>query len=465
MTTGSNRPEILFTHPGSPLIITDQPFFSPQDVLLSIRESSHQPEGVNEQSGAREPTYHVLKKRPGRSSAKLRATIKLMKQLIDGLPWGAYLVRGASARLVMANRAALATWGVIWEPGQPLQQFLNAHHVPTSPEASPQHWNRYDTVEASQPGSSDEARHVLIRHPDGTPHLLRLHVIALDAALLSSLQAKRARAAHTAGSWAVILLQDMSALQEAERLKQDIQALKAAEQQKDDFIATAAHELRSPLTTLIGYTEMLRQQTAASEGAELAEWQVEALETIAHDTMQVVSLANDLLDVTRLEAGQLELYCYSANLAHLIQRVVTRLQNSSKAHTLVVEAPPAPILVNMDTRRIEQVLHNLISNAIKYSPQGGQVLIIVREHQDNGVAEIAVCDQGIGIPASQQGRIFSRFFRADNARMQAIEGTGLGLYLCRELIHRHGGRIGFESTEGQGSTFSFTLPLAPASDL
>ena len=110
-------------------------------------------------------------------------------------------------------------------------------------------------------------------------------------------------------------------------------------------------------------------------------------------------------------------------------------------------------------RRIEQVLSNLISNAIKYSPDGGDIDISVREDQRDKAALLSVRDHGIGIPAHQQKRVFSRFMRADNAHAHNIGGTGLGLYLCRELVERHGGRIWFESVEGQGSTFFISLPL------
>jgi signal transduction histidine kinase len=254
-------------------------------------------------------------------------------------------------------------------------------------------------------------------------------------------------------------LPNTPAVQEIEQLKQEIQTLKEAEYLKDDFIATAAHELRTPLTALLGYAEMLSQPTANSGETPLAEWQIEALEAIAHDTRRVVGLTNDLLDVTQLQAHQLELQCYSANLVRLVQRVAARLQDTSKAHMLVIDTRTQQIFASIDTQRIEQVLTNLLSNAIKYTPQGGRILITIRADEEAGVARLSVRDQGIGIPPHQQWRIFSRFFRADNARTRGIEGTGLGLYLSRELVRLHGGKLWFESTEGQGTTFYLTLPL------
>ncbi len=122
-------------------------------------------------------------------------------------------------------------------------------------------------------------------------------------------------------------------------------------------------------------------------------------------------------------------------------------------------------VAQVDPRRIEQVLSNLIGNAIKYSPEGGPIEISIREDVETDAALISVRDSGIGIPAHQQSLVFGRFARADNARAYGIGGTGLGLYLCRELIERHGGRTWFESAEGQGSTFFIALPLASYPDL
>jgi signal transduction histidine kinase len=465
MASACNDPEMRCNNAGSSLTTTDEPATEPPSLPFLVQETPP-PEVLAQQRAAAGDGHvvaaalisRVVRQRRSRSSGKPRAALKVIKQIIDGLPYGAFLVRGSDARLVMANCAALAAWGVIWEPGQPIQELLRSPRVCLPQE-------ELADTEAGQRCGSAVPRQVLIRQADGVPHLFRVQTTALEADLLGYLQGKHTRASHASYPWTMLTLEDITALKEVEQLKQDVKALKEAEQLKDDFIATAAHELRSPLTTLIGYTEVLRQQTAIISGAKLAEWQVEALETIAHDTMRVVGLANDLLDVTRLQAGQFEVHCYSSDLIHLTQRVVARLQESSKAHTIVVDAPTSPLLVSMDTLRIEQVLQNLGSNAIKYSPQGGQIRVTVRAQPEAGVAELAVCDQGIGIPASQRRHIFSRFFRADNARIQGIEGTGLGLYLCRELIRLHGGRIWFESTEGLGSTFYIALPLAPTHSL
>lgn len=297
-----------------------------------------------------------------------------------------------------------------------------------------------------------QAETVLLRTPDGRDLLLGISGTPLyDAAdqIVGAVLISK-------------VLQDMTAINEIEQLKRDLKAMKEAEQMKDNFIATAAHELRSPLTALMGYAEMLNQQATRSKGSELAEWQIEALETIAHDTMRIVGLTNDLLDVTRLQAGQLPLHRYNTNLVALVHRVVARLRDTTKRHTLVVESTAQRIVANLDVQRIEQVVSNLVNNAIKYSPNGGEVLLRIKEDGQTGLALLSVRDQGIGIPANQQAQIFNRFFRATNATRLGFEGSGLGLYLSRELIQLHDGQIWFESSEGQGSTFFLALPFSTA---
>src|SRR6185312_6756727 len=135
------------------------------------------------------------------------------------------------------------------------------------------------------------------------------------------------------------------------------------------------------------------------------------------------------------------------------------LQLTTERHRLVFQAEAEHLVAAIDPPRIEQVLTNLLTNAIKYSPEGGVIRVHLLACQQETHLQLSIQDQGIGIPLAQQAQIFGRFARAENARLQGIGGTGLGLYLCRELIEQHQGRIWFESSEGKGSTFFFTLPL------
>jgi signal transduction histidine kinase len=210
---------------------------------------------------------------------------------------------------------------------------------------------------------------------------------------------------------------------------------------------------------LKGFATMLVYQTARGKGAHLAPWQTEALEEIDVATARLDKLTEDLLDVTRLQAGRLVLSCTPTDLVILTRHVVTQRQMTTKHHAFSLDTEYPSLVVEVDRERIEQVLTNLLSNAIKYSPQGGPIELTIREEAGPNTALISIRDRGMGIPIGQQAHIFGRFVRAENARASEITGTGLGLFLSRELVERHGGRLWFESTEGAGSTFFMSLPL------
>ncbi len=240
---------------------------------------------------------------------------------------------------------------------------------------------------------------------------------------------------------------------------QDVTALKEAERVKDEFIGIAAHELRTPLAVIKGFAQMLLVQTARGKGQSLSQWQLEAMQDIDQATSRLVELTEDLLDVTRLQAGRLDLQMEPTDLVALTRRVVARLSVTTERHSISFQSDADHLVVNVDSRRIEQVLTNILNNAIKYSPDGGEITITLQEDAVTNTALLSVRDCGIGIPTEQQARIFGRFVRGDNAKALEIGGTGLGLYLSRELIERNNGHIWFELTEGQGSTFFISLPL------
>jgi signal transduction histidine kinase len=227
-----------------------------------------------------------------------------------------------------------------------------------------------------------------------------------------------------------------------------------AERQKDAFLAIVGHELRTPLTALTGYVQLYERRlgrAGADRSRDLA-----MVHTISEQATRLVHLADDLLDLSRLTRGTLQLQYAPCNIIALARRVIEAQQITDPEHHLALQHSEASLMGVWDERRLEQVLNNLISNAIRYSPQGGPVE--VRIAREAAVIRVSVRDEGIGVPAAQQPRLFERFYRAENAVLANFGGLGLGLSIARELIARHGGEIGVVSREGQGSTFWFTLP-------
>lgn len=304
------------------------------------------------------------------------------------------------------------------------------------------------TVRALQYGDTLQQQQEIIRHPDGTTLPVLVNAVPVDLRALNVLPSQMAWSPYEGREPAALVVnQDVSALKEAERLK-------------DEFLSMAAHELRNPLAVLKGFAQMLITQTTRGKGSALADWQMEALTEIDQATLRLNNLTEDLLDVTRLQAGQLTLQHEATDLVALARRLVRRFQTTTKQHVLSLHTILPHLVVQVDPGRMEQVLDNLISNAIKYSPQGGPIQVSIHQEVEANMVLLSVRDHGIGIPVHQQSRIFGRFVRADNAQASGIGGTGLGLYLCRELVERHGGHLWFGSVEGEGSTFFITLPVA-----
>ncbi len=379
--------------------------------------------------------------------AETVARLAFLQQVIDALPSSVYLVYGTDARLLLANRAASSVWGAEWQVDQPMLEFLTRNGIEiTNAQGRPLPPSQFATLRAVQRGESVLQQQELIRRPGSSLPVL-VNAVALP----------------TQRRWSVFLqeTEQQTPVEEAMALvmHQDVTALKEAEYLKDEFVGIVAHELRTPLAALKGFADMLLVQTARGRGVALAEWQREALEEIELATTRLVKLTEELLDVTRLQAGRLHLQRTPINMVPFAHRVATLLQQTTTQHRLEVRTTQPELLADIDPGRIEQVLTNLIDNAIKYSPQGGPVTITIWEETAARIVGISVQDRGIGIPRRQHAQMFGRFMRADNAQAWGISGTGLGLYICRELVERHGGQLWFDSEEDAGSTFFVTLPL------
>lgn len=225
---------------------------------------------------------------------------------------------------------------------------------------------------------------------------------------------------------------------------------KEIESLKDEFISTVNHELRTPLTSLRGFSELLLKREYTVEK------QRQYLKIIYDESKRLNNLIDDFLDIQRMESGK-QNYCFEPlNITNLIKETVALFSHNTNQHKLKISAPLFVSLVKGDSDRIRQVLSNLISNAIKYSPNGGEVSISVVE-EDTEVS-VSVADRGMGIPPEAQEKLFTKFYRVDNASTRKIGGTGLGLAIVKEIIETHGGHIWLESVVGEGSKFFFTLP-------
>ncbi len=236
----------------------------------------------------------------------------------------------------------------------------------------------------------------------------------------------------------------------------DITRMRRLEQAKSDFVSTVSHELRTPLTSIKAYTAtLLREDVDFNRDTQL-----EFLRIIEEETDRLTRLISDLLDVSRIESGRMELKTRRFDFLELLKIVLEKVMSQTDIHTLRTELPEGLPPVEADPDKIEQVLLNLLGNAVKYSPRGGEIEVRVRGFP--GKLECTVRDQGVGIPPEHLGRIFEKFSRVDNRATRGIGGTGLGLYITRSIVEAHGGTIWAESAPGQGSMFHFTLPLAQA---
>src|SRR5579864_791795 len=231
----------------------------------------------------------------------------------------------------------------------------------------------------------------------------------------------------------------------------DITRESEAERMRSAFVATVSHELRSPLTAIAGYTD-----TLLTAGPWDVETQREFLEIVAQSAAKLAGLVDNLLDAAKVEAGVLELQREPVRVERIAQQVVSQRRALAQKHSLQLEVDSDLPLAEADPGRVEQVLANLVDNAIKYSPEGGT--ITVRVGLADGALRISVSDQGVGVTPEQAERLFERFYRADSSLRRTTRGVGLGLFICRSLVEAHGGRIWVDSKPGRGSTFWFTLP-------
>jgi len=258
----------------------------------------------------------------------------------------------------------------------------------------------------------------------------------------------------------VIAIENARLFQELEASNREIaeksRQIEVASQHKSEFLANMSHELRTPLNAIIGFSEVLTERMFG----ELNEKQEEYLKDIYASGTHLLSLINDILDLSKIEAGRMELELTEFHLPTALDSALTLVRERAGRRSIALQMNIDSRLgqIQADERKVRQVVLNLLSNAIKFTPEGG--CIEVAATSKDRLIEVSVSDTGVGIAPEDQEAVFAEFRQVGTADKKA-EGTGLGLTLCRKFIELHGGRIWVKSREGVGSTFTFTIPVHP----
>jgi len=238
-------------------------------------------------------------------------------------------------------------------------------------------------------------------------------------------------------------------------LRRSNEQLRGLDVAKDEFVSMASHQLRTPLTSVKGYISMVLE----GDAGKITKMQKQLLREAFTSSERMVHLINDFLNVSRVQTGKFMIDRHAVDVVRMVRQEVHSLETTAESRDLrfKLELPPKPLIMDIDEGKIRQVMMNFIDNALYYSTHDTEIRVSVRIFPNE--VRFEVVDHGIGVPVAQQPHLFTKFFRADNARTQRPDGTGVGLYLAKMVVDGHGGKLIFASKEGQGSTFGFTLPL------
>ena len=297
-----------------------------------------------------------------------------------------------------------------------------------------------------------------------------LGYLALGNQLSSGYTERDIRVLETIADELLIAIQNSLSAQEVREINTNLQQrineatselrvgnkkLHELDKSKDEFISMASHQLRTPLTAVKGYLSMVLE----GDLGDITPEQRQVLEQAFESSQRMVGVIGDVLDVSRIQTGKFMLEPTTINIADLIPEEIEQLADTAEKRgiKLMYEKPDSMPTIEADENKLRQVMMNFIDNAIYYSPAGGKVT--VRVIKEPGAIVFKVIDTGIGVPAAERPKLFTKFFRATNARLQRPDGTGIGLYMAKKVVVAHGGAIIFETVDGKGSTFGFRLPL------
>jgi PAS domain S-box-containing protein len=365
-----------------------------------------------------------------RAESQLKARTLLLNQVIEHAPQGiARIGRDRKITSVNPRMCALLKIGTPAILGTALERYLPADEVTRAFAGFGTGARSDDTFDTDSQAT----------RPDGTKVWLHWSVTAV-------------RAASAEIDYFLAMFDDINAEHEAEEAAMaHLTSLERLNHLKSEFVSTVSHEFRTALVGIQGFSEILADGDLTSADVQ------EFARDINHDAMRLSRMITDILDLDRMEAGKLALRVSSVNLNTTIRAAQERASTSSPQHLIRTDLDRALPDVSGDIDRLMQVMSNLLDNAIKYSPEGGDVVVISRQ-RDGGI-QVTVKDQGIGIPADFADRLFGRYERFEDHHTNTIIGSGLGLAITRQIIEMHGGRIWVESKVGIGSEFTFWLPV------
>jgi len=353
-----------------------------------------------------------------------------LQRILDVLPEGVVIL-DAALRVVGMNQAAEALLGVSMLGGQRADFDLGAKRI----DGTRLPWAEFPSVRALHTGKT-------VR---GLQAIMRNAATGEDFPVLAGGAPLPDAAGVITGVVAVF---------------QDISVIKAVERQRDRVLAAVAHDLRNPLTSIAGMSQLLQLRSARLE-ASVRERFVHSLQTIETAARNMTVQISELLDYAQAQTGrQIDLTFEPSDIVALLRRVLAEHQQSTDDHTLELRAQEEPIVAEVDPRRLERAIANLVVNAIKYSPKGGPIVVTAARTAgpDRPWLSIDVADRGLGIPSADLPRIFEQYYRASNVA-STIPGTGIGLAGVRHIVERHGGSVAIESVEGKGTTVTVRLPL------
>jgi signal transduction histidine kinase len=368
----------------------------------------------------------------------------------------AELERGARMSLG-ASGARIGIWDAVdnritFPRGEPGYRLDPAEDIPVARAFREQRAVLEDNIGSKYPAYSEMSQRFGINTLMAAPITAgdnRIGVVTVYAPALSIFAEDDLELVQLLADQAAVILESRGLIDAAARVR----AIEEATRLKDDFLSAAAHDLKTPLTTLVGRAQYLERRALRDPAAPA---DLPSIQLLVREGQRLKRLVIELLDASRAEQGQLVTERSEVDLTAIAREVCARY--NADRHPIKVEAP-APVIGEYDPIRIEQLIENLVENAVKYSPSGGKVRIVVG--QEDGQAHMSVSDSGIGIPAQDLPNIFNRFYRATNVDDRRFAGMGLGLYICKAIVEQHGGRIWATSQPGQGSTFLVTLPLVP----